>query len=256
MNIAVVLCAGSGKRMGMPTPKQFLTLAGHPVISYSLRAFEDSEKIDKIVCAVGFSDVDGKSQSDIVKCIAKEYHIDKLSQDDIVLGGKTRQETVFNALEHISSFAGDDDIVAIHDGVRALITKDDVDKLIGEMHDYECVTFAKRTTSTLAKTSSDLNIEDYVKRDTIYELQTPQCFRFSTIFDCHMRLLELKFCSLDDIVEDVLIGFSEITDDTGVVKIFGNKVKIVENENPNFKLTDKSDIHIFELLLKEKQNEI
>lgn len=235
MNVAIVLCAGTGSRMNLVIPKQYMNILGNPLISYSLKAFEKAKTVDKIISVVGDALVNSLSQKELIFSIKNKYEISKLSADDIILGGSNRQQSVFNALNHISKMINDDDIVAIHDGVRALIKPDSIDYIIEQTKIFGCTTFAKKATNTLTKVDEDLLIEQYVDREKVFELETPQCFRFKAIYKSHKKIM--------------VQSNTKITDDTSIAINNGYKVKIIENKYPNNKLTTRNDIAIFETYL-------
>ncbi len=118
---AIILAAGQGKRMGADVQKQYIELEGKPVIYYSLKAFQDSEVIDDIILAVG-------SEKEIHDCskLVKEYQFTKV--DAIVLGGKERYDSVWQALKVIRDgglkVKNQDGYVFIHDGVRLFVDGD------------------------------------------------------------------------------------------------------------------------------------
>lgn len=227
MNIAVILAGGTGSRMQSKTPKQFIKINGNPVISYTLMAFEQAELIDEIVIVC----LDDYKEH--IKTIISDFKISKFNS--LISNGNTRQQSVFNAISHIKNYAKDDDIVLIHDGVRAMIMPDMIDKCVVETKKYKAVTLAQKTKNTMIIAKND-QISKYLDRDFIYNVQTPQSFRFDIIYNSHINAINS--------------GNTDITDDTQIVMPYYDNIHIIENDLPNLKLTTKEDIMLFEYYLK------
>ena len=227
MNIAVILAGGTGSRMNSKTPKQFIKINGKPIISYTLMAFEQAKLIDEIVIVC----LDDYKEH--IKTIISDFKISKFNS--LISNGNTRQQSVFNAISHIKNYAKDDDIVLIHDGVRAMIMPDMIDKCVIETKKYKAVTLAQKTKNTMIIAKNG-QISKYLDRDFIYNVQTPQSFKFDIIYNSHINAINS--------------GNTDITDDTQIVMPYYNNIHIIENDLPNLKLTTKEDIMLFEYYLK------
>ena len=119
MNYAIILAAGSGKRMGTHIPKQFLDLAGRPVLAWTLTAFERADRIDRVVLVVGREDIDTCREQFGKKKFSKVVNV--------VAGGAERQDSVACGLQAIPQ---DTDVVAIHDGARAYVTPAEINAVV------------------------------------------------------------------------------------------------------------------------------
>lgn len=227
MNIAVILAGGTGSRMQSKTPKQFIKINGKPIISYTLMAFEQAELIDEIVIVC----LDDYKEH--IKTIISDFKISKFNS--LISNGNTRQQSVFNAISHIKNYAKDDDIVLIHDGVRAMIMPDVIDTCVVETKKYKAVTLAQKTKNTMIIAKNG-QISKYLDRDFIYNVQTPQSFKFDIIYNSHINAINS--------------GNTDITDDTQIVMPYYDNIHIIENDLPNLKLTTKEDIMLFEYYLK------
>lgn len=115
MNIAIIFAGGVGKRMGAKIPKQFLKINGKPILIHTLELFQNHNNIDKIYISTI------ESYIPYVKEICEQYGITKLN--DVVEGGNSAQESIYNALKRASEENDPDSIVLIHDGVRPFITE-------------------------------------------------------------------------------------------------------------------------------------
>ena len=220
---AIVLAAGNGSRMKSRTKKQFMEIKGKPLIWYSLFAFE-KYGVDQIILVTG--------EEDIKYCrkeIVEKYDFTKVT--DIVPGGKERYESVYNGLAKAKG-----DIVLIHDGARPLITEDIIERSIkGAMEHGACVV-GMPAKDTIKIVNSEKTITDTPNRDDVWITQTPQSFLYELVKTAYDKLQE----SND----------SNITDDAMVVERFTNhKVKFVEGDYANIKVTTPEDILIAELLL-------
>ena len=118
-NVAVIFAGGTGQRMNTRTrPKQFLELHGKPIIIYTLEAFEDHSEIDGIIVVML------ESWIPYTKELIRKYNLKKVK--DVVPGGASGQDSIYNGLCAAARFYGDDDIVLIHDGVRPLIDEETI----------------------------------------------------------------------------------------------------------------------------------
>lgn len=222
MNIALILAAGSGTRMKEEgIPKQYLDIKGKPLLTYSLETINENELIDAIVLVVD------KNHLKLTQLICSAYKANKVKY--IVEGGNTRQQSVYNGLKCIKTFATDDDLVMIHDAARPLIDNKIIETNISECLKYGSVTTAIKSVDTLIRTIDKRRIDSYLCRDEIYQIQTPQTFRFSLIERAH-RLANKTL-------------FDSVNDDTILIKEIGYDVYLVEGSNRYFKVTTKDDLN-------------
>lgn len=224
MNIAIVVAGGVGSRTGLEIPKQFYKIRDKEILSYTLTAFEKSEKIDKIVI------VCLEEYFEKISEIVRKYDIKKYIKT--VKNGDTRRQSVFNALKSLEDIAKQDDIILIHDGIRAMIKPHTLDKCVEETMKYDATTLAQKNSNTVVY-SEGHNIQRYIDRNFVYNLQTPQSFKYKIIYDAHKKIEES----------------GDITDDTQIAIKNGIEVHIIENDEPNLKLTTKEDIKLFEFYL-------
>lgn len=224
MNIALILASGSGTRMvGLDTPKQFCLVNNKPLFLYSVEAFEKNMSIDAIV-VVTQSNFVGKVQN-----ICDENALFKVRL--VTAGGETRQESVFKGLKAIKEFAQDDDIILIHDSARPLVSQEIIDNNIKGCEKFGAVETAVKTNDTIVKAGESNEVLD---RSNLYQVQTPQTFRYSIILKAHQQALKK--------------GITSATDDAQLVE----GVQIVNGESTNFKITTIQDLKLFEALLKKE----
>lgn len=228
MNIAIILAAGSGTRMQSSTPKQFLLINDKPLFIYSVEAFNKHEMIDEIIISVPSDSVQ------LVKNYILKYKINKVKA--VVPGGSSRQDSTVKALNYlVDNGVNDQDIVLIHDAARALVSEQIITSNIKACEEYDAVETAIKATDTLVESSSS-SVEKSLNRDIVYQVQTPQTFRFKIIYEAHQNNIGSIF-----------------TDDASLVIKNGHDVHIVDGDKFNFKITTSEDFQILEALKKNER---
>ena len=222
MTTAIILAAGKSERMGGGVDKAFLSLVNKPVVAWSLIAFERSNEIDKIVLVVR------KDQLLASKAVVKMFGISKLQA--IVPGGAKRQESVAAG---IAACDVDTRNVVIHDAARALITSDLISETVKALKRYPAVTLARPIYDTVKRSEKSMIVSETVPREKLWAVQTPQAFQ--------LRALKEALKAL---------GKREVTDDCMAVELAGGQVKMIENLQPNFKITTVEDLQVAGALLK------
>jgi 2-C-methyl-D-erythritol 4-phosphate cytidylyltransferase len=220
-NIVIIPAAGSGSRFGNKTPKQFLKLPPHniEVISYTIKKFQEINSISEIIIA---------TSADNFKKIKKIISENKFSKViRIVEGGDTRHQSVFNAL--LSLKCGKDDRIIIHDAVRPFITKKKIKEIINLSLKYPELVPGLKVNDTIKKIDDKNYINESLKRENIWRIQTPQIFRYEILVKSFEHAHKTKFTG---------------TDESSIVTNAGYKVKIIEGEVSNLKITTKEDLKI------------
>lgn len=227
MVYAAVLAGGSGLRMGGNLPKQFLEVAGRPVIIRSIDAFVESGSIDKIFVAVSEDYYDYTAQ--LIKKYIDEFDV------QLVVGGKNRNETLLNVLHGISDIS-DDDIILTHDAVRPFIDKRIIDENIIAAREYGACNTVVPAVDTILRSSDGRFIESVPVRSEIFHAQTPQSFRVK-------KLSELYENMSDEEME-------KFTDACSVFIENGDKVYMVTGDRNNIKLTYPEDMEKAENIIR------
>lgn len=227
---AIVLAAGSGKRMGSDIKKQYMLLRDKPVIYYSLKVFQESF-IDEIILVVSAGDID-YCQSEIVE----KYGFNKVQC--IVEGGQERYDSVMIGLRN----AGRCDFVFIHDGARPLVDQDMLDRLYDCVEKDEACVAGMPVKDTIKLSGEDDWIETTPDRRLVWMVQTPQVFAYTLIRDAYEKLMESK----QKLTEKGIA----VTDDAMVVEsLTGHKVKLVRGSYENIKITTPEDLIIAETFI-------
>ncbi len=224
--VAIVAGAGRGERVGLPEGKQFHRLAGIPVLARSLLNLEAVEEIGEIVLVVNAGEI-RRAEEEIVSA----YGLRKVSA--VVAGGEYRQESVFNALRTMPS---DVDYIVIHDGARPLAAPELFRRALKALRDAECegVITAVPVVDTVKEVEGGWVLRTPERR-RLWAVQTPPCFRAQALADAHERAFR----------EGVWA-----TDDAALLERYRYRVRVVEGEVTNIKITYPSDIIIAEALLE------
>ena len=232
MNVAVIIAGGSGHRMGMDIPKQFINVYDKPVLVYTLESFQNHPQIDAIelVCIDGWHDV--------VWAYAKQYGIDKLKW--IVSGGETGQESIRNGVYNLEDKSEADDIVVIHDGIRPLVDAEVLTDVI-----RTCKKFGNAVTSMPYNEQIFVVDEDdsttttkYIPRETLRRVATPQAYKFGILDEKYHEAFE----------KEIGIYGSSYTN-TMMVEL-GERLHFASGSDKNIKLTTRDDLELFKAYIK------
>jgi len=225
MNVAIVVAAGKGTRLGGNQPKQFLELCGVPFVVHTLRQFERCHEINEIITVVPATETAAFSS------LAKKFQLSKLSR--VVAGGATRAQSVRQGLNAISSA----EIVAVHDGVRPFVTPDDIARVIEAAERGGAAVLTAPVADTIKQVRSD-RVKATLPRATIRRALTPQCFRYDLLRRAYDQLASVE-------AEGI-----EVTDDSFLVERLGVDVITVEGSATNIKITQEADLVWAEAILK------
>ena len=225
---AIVLAAGSGKRMKTQVHKQYLIIQDRPVLYYSLKEFEDSA-VDEIVLVVGKGE-----EKFCRKEIVDKYGISKVKA--IVEGGKERYHSVFEGLKQTS----DADYVLIHDGARPFVNQDIIRRCMQEVQKYQACVVGMPVKDTIKIADEEGYAKQTPDRKNVWMIQTPQTFSYALIYEAYEEMLK---------TED-----TAITDDAMVLeRIKGKKSKLIEGSYRNIKITTPEDLLIANVYLQHPE---
>ena len=220
----IMLAGGNGSRMNAGINKVFIPLCGKTVLCRSMESFVGFADEMIIVCR----------REDWDKVICETNRCNFPFSVRFTLGGNTRQASVLNGLRGLSPDS--DDIVLIHDAARCLVDKELIARVIRSVLDYGTGIPGIPVTSTYKFCDNDYNIQSTPDRSTLYEIQTPQGFHAKTIIQASVRASEEGF---------------ETTDDAGILEHYHIPVRLVRGSSSNIKLTNRQDLAIANLILKE-----
>jgi 2-C-methyl-D-erythritol 4-phosphate cytidylyltransferase len=223
MNIAIIAAAGAGTRMASDQPKQFLLLAGKPVIFHTLRVFEECDSIDEVILVLPAAESAG------FLSLAAKYSVRKLAR--VVPGGVTRADSVKRGLMAIRAATAE--IVAVHDGVRPFVTTDEISRTVAAAKSDGAAILVAPVTDTIKQTS-DEQVVKTLDRGSLRRALTPQCFRYELLRDAYQH------ADVND---------PSLTDESALVEQLGRPVSIVEGSARNIKITTVEDLAIAETIL-------
>lgn len=234
MVTAIVLAAGVGSRMKSDKAKQFLKVAGHEVLYYSLRAFDAHPEVDAIVLV---------TKEEFVEHCRKELveRYQFLKVQNICIGGKERYDSVYQGLSAIDS-GTEEDIVLIHDGARPFVTEKMISDSIVCAREHGACTVGVSAKDTIKIVDKEHYGIETPEREFVYQIQTPQTFRLALLQQAYAAMYQAKAKG----------DTYKITDDTMLVEQYtGVRCKVVEGAYENIKITTPEDMAVAEIFVEK-----
>lgn len=229
-NIAIIFAGGSGARMGTGLPKQFLEVAGKPIIIHTLNIFEEHEEIDKIYISCK------EEYINRLERLIDRHRITKVA--GIIAGGVTGQDSIYNALKLAESENDGDDIVLIHDGVRPYVTASVISKDIESVKKHGSAITCASLVETPVMSTSGVTIEDVPSRDHFFTAQAPQCFYLKDVIEAH------------EITRKTNPNYDGVVDTCSLMQKLGKEMAMVKGNRGNIKVTTPEDLYIFHGLVQ------
>ncbi|MGG4263993.1 2-C-methyl-D-erythritol 4-phosphate cytidylyltransferase [Peribacillus simplex] len=219
----VIPAAGQGKRMKAGKNKLFIELSGIPIIVYTLRVFEEDPDCRGIILSINPAEKDYFSQ------LISTYGLKKVRR--LVMGGKERQQSVYNGLQH----AGEE-IILVHDGARPFIDLGQISELTTAASLHGGAVIAVPVKDTIKKAANKKVLET-VERSSLWAVQTPQAFRVSILKRAY-----------EEAEAEAFLG----TDDASLLERINEQVVIIEGNYDNIKITTQEDLYFAEAILHKK----
>lgn len=229
MNIALIIAGGVGARTGQCIPKQFIHINDKPIVIYTLERFQKVKEIDAIavVCLEGWQDV--------LSAYAIQYGISKLKW--IVTGGSTGQESIFKGLEYLKDKCREDDIVVIHDGIRPMVDEHIILSCLDVCKEHGNGITALPVYEQIFSAKDEYSTEEYIPREKLRILQTPQAYRYGIILEAYQEGFEKN------------IGVQGSSYANTLMTELGNILFFADGSTKNIKITTKDDIEMFKAML-------
>jgi 2-C-methyl-D-erythritol 4-phosphate cytidylyltransferase len=218
---AIIVAGGSGSRMHSAVPKQFLLLNGLPVLMHTIKAFHDCQTQPQIIVVLP------SDSHDYWNALCLEHNFDISHQ--LISGGETRFHSVKNGISLIDE---EDTIIAVHDAVRPLVTKEIIDESYQCAEQYGNAIVAIKSRDSVRQIKDNRSVS--LIRDEIYLIQTPQTFQSAQLKKAYQQPYRVNF-----------------TDDASVVEQTGVNINLINGSYQNIKITFPEDIAIAEFLLKQ-----
>lgn len=225
MNVAIVVAGGKGVRFGGDRPKQFLEVNGSPIIIHTLRQFERCREIGSVIVVLPAEETAG------FQSLMEKFALQKVTR--IVAGGATRAQSVKQGLATID----DAEVVAVHDGVRPLVTPDEIDRVVKAASETGAAILAAGVADTIKDVRSN-RVVNTLPRVNLRRALTPQCFRLDILRRAYQQLEQLEAAAV------------EVTDDSFLVERLGLEIVAVEGSARNIKITREEDLVSAETFLK------
>lgn len=219
-NVAVILGAGNSTRMKTEKSKLLLKINGQTVIERSVNAFLNISDIDEIIVVARQQDIE------VFSSILDDERI------SFVVGGATRQESVYNAIQTIDEA----ELIAIHDGARPLIREEDIENTIRQAKEHSAAAVGVPVKDTIKIIDDDNFVVETPNRSNLFAVQTPQIFDFGLY---------------KQIMDKAVEQGRDYTDDCQLAENSGVKVKMVAGSYTNIKITTPDDIPVAESILND-----
>lgn len=245
MVTALLLSGGTGTRMGVETPKQYIEVKGKPIIAYCLRTLLTHEGIDAVQIVA-----DQMWRETIGKCVDELCVIGK-GADDPGSGnklrgfsepGRTRQLSILNGLEDIRQYAGDSDYVLIHDAARPLLTAKQVSACLDAVaagHDGALPILPMK--DTVYYSEDGRAVTSLLERSRIFAGQAPEIFALGKYYEANQRLLPEKILRINGSTEPAVMAKMDIA--------------MIPGDEGNFKITTKADLERFQEKISDRAEE-
>lgn len=237
MNIAIIFAGGVGQRLNNgenSTPKQFLKINDKPIIIRTLELFQTHKDIDKIYISIH------PDYYEYMQELVKYYYITKTS--GIVNGGKTGQESIYNALKLAQKENPQDSIVLIHDGVRPNITEEVITKNIECTKKNGNAITCTSCFETILISDNGINPEHVPYRKDTYTAQAPQTFHLGEVIEAH------------EITRKTNPKYTDIVDTCTLYKTLNKKTFMLKGNRGNIKITTIEDLYILRALIRYKED--
>ena len=236
MIAAMILAGGTGSRVGLDRPKQFVEILGKPVIAYTIEIYEKCEEIDtiQVVCH--------KEWKEYLKEIVRLYNFTKVKW--IVDGGETYQQSVMNGIDNLKNYISADDMVMIHYGAAPFTSQQIINDAIEVCRKHGNSVSCTPCYQLMGTKDDDKISTKWVDRDKYIQIAGPQSFKFDYLLSVYERADEKN-----------LIADTE-PHTTSLMYALGDTIYQSYSDQTNIKITTKEDLYMFEgyVLMKNKHN--
>ncbi len=244
MNVALILSGGTGTRMEMDVPKQYMEVGGRPIISYCIASLFLHNQIDAIQIVA-----DPVWQDSIVKWISVEYGRGaqpsagrcKEKFKGFSIPGKSRQLSILNGLKDIKTYADDMDYVLIHDAARPCLSKAQIDDCLMAADGHDGAIPVLPMKDTVYSSRDGKKVSGLLNRSEIFAGQAPEVFVLGKYLEANIRLLPDKILQIHGSTEPAIMAGMDIT--------------MIPGDENNFKITTKTDLESF-CRLEERGTEL
>ncbi len=235
--VAIILSGGTGTRLGLDIPKQYVRALGNPIIYYCLKTILSHAMISEVyvVADCMWHDFITKEQQKIINQLEKEdeeaYRICKDKKLSFSMPGKTRQLSIVNALEDMENFMDKDDEILIHDAARPLVTNKMISDLFNSMDNSDGAIPVLPMKDTVYLSKDGKSISSLLNRDEVVAGQAPEAFVFGKYLKACRKLLPDKILTVNGSTEVAIMS--------------GMNISAIKGDENNYKITTKADLERF-----------
>ena len=224
MNIALILSGGTGTRMGLDTPKQYIKVNNRPIIAYCIETLSRHHEIDAIQIVAEMQ------WHDFIKEYLVKFDLEKKFRG-FSSPGANRQLSIFNGLKDISRYAGEDDYVMIHDAARPMLTMEMISGCFKEVKGHHGVLPVLPMKDTVYFSEDGTKVSELLDRSRIYAGQAPEVFVLGKYMDANEKLLPDKILEINGSTEPAIMAEMDIV--------------MIPGDEANYKITTMSDLSRF-----------
>ena len=238
MNIAIIFAGGVGSRLKVDAPKQFLDIAGKPILIRTIEKFQSHKKINKIYVVVK------KEYIDLTKRLVKNYCLNKVVK--VMGGGPTGQDSIFEGLKTAYNENSKNSIVLIHDGVRPTITEKTINDNIESVKAFGSAITCKVCSETIIKFKGEqeMFLDHTIDRSTVLTAQAPQSFILEDIYDAHIAVRKIN------------PDYIGIIDSCTLMQMTGKPIHLILGNPENMKITTQNDFFTASALIENNDKYI
>lgn len=224
----IVPAAGSGKRIRGSMPKQYISLAGLPLLVHTLLKFQRSVLVEEVILVVRKDEVEWVKDKIVTK-----NNLTKVTK--VIEGGAERQDSVARGLREIDDTIEGNDIVVVHDGARPFVSQNKINACIYEANKTGACVLGLRITETLKRVDEDGFLRTTIPYKDLWIAQTPQAFKLSVIKQAHALAKKEGFYG---------------TDEAALVERLPHDIRVIHGSFWNLKITYPEDFQLAEQILK------
>ncbi|MCH5186023.1 MAG: 2-C-methyl-D-erythritol 4-phosphate cytidylyltransferase [Oscillospiraceae bacterium] len=235
MNVAIVLSGGTGTRLGGDIPKQYIRVNNKMIIGYCLDTVINHGMIDAVQIVA-----DRDWHEPIMHEINK-MNISASVFKGFSLPGKTRQLSIFNGLEDVMKYAGEDDYVIIHDAARPLVSAETIADCLDKAREHDGAMPALPMKDTVYFSEDGRTISSLLKRESIFAGQAPEAFALGAYYRANKSLMPDKILKINGSAEPAVMA--------------GMDIAMTNGDENNFKITTKADLERFCEIIRERKGD-
>lgn len=241
MNVAILLSGGIGRRLGGEIPKQYIEVAGHPVIYYTMKNILEAKSIDALVIVA-----EEVWENYILNIYSEICENDKMKELVFALPGRNRQESIIHGMEVCEKFNQETTYVMVHDAVRPFLNSKMIDDYFAQMSNantgeanakcYEGLLPVLPMKDTVYLSNDGCGISSLIDRSKVFAGQAPEIFDFHKYYDANLALSDDELMRINGSTEPAVMA--------------GMKILMVPGDEKNFKITTIEDLKRFESIVK------